>query len=84
MGFSKEEDIFPFMEFIKEIYEHVSMQFVDSWDNRKVSINGNYIQIMKELIVNMGGLSLKERVGVNKLEFWMRRTRRNSSTIRRK
>ena len=84
MGFSKEEDIFPFMEFINEIYEHVSMQFVDSWVNRKVIIDGNYFQIMKELIVNMGGLSLKERVGVNKLEFWMRRTGRNSSTIRRK
>ena len=55
----------PLMECIEGFVELVSMQIIDSWDNRRVIINKISFRIMVEVIEKVGGLSLEGKIWRN-------------------
>lgn len=56
-----EGGLLPFMECIEGYDKHVSLQFVNSWANRKVTINDMAFEMTKELISKVCGLCLEKK-----------------------
>ena len=52
-----EGGLMPFMEGMEEHDEHISMQFINSWTDKKVNINGMMFEIMEEIVARVGELS---------------------------
>ena len=47
------------MEGMQKHDEHILMQFIYSWNDKKVNINDMSFKVMEELVVSVGGLSPK-------------------------
>ena len=45
------------MEDMENHDEHILMQFINSWNDRKANINDISCKIVEELVVRVGGLS---------------------------
>ena len=55
----KQGGLIPFMEGMGGHNDHVSLKFVNSWDNKMVNINGATFEMTKELVVKVGGFSIE-------------------------
>ena len=50
-----EGSLLPFMEGMEKHDKHISMQFFNLWNERKVNINGMVFEITEEVIAGVGG-----------------------------
>ena len=57
----KEGGFIPFMQSMKGYDENCSLQFVNGWSDRRVTINGITFQVNEEVIAMAIGLSAKGR-----------------------
>ena len=57
----KEGGFIPFMEMLNGYDESCSLQFVNSWEDRKVTVNGISFHISEEVIFMVTGLAMKGR-----------------------
>ena len=55
----KEGGFIPYMQSIVGYDENCALQFVNGWNDRKVTINGITFQVNEEVIAMAAGLSLK-------------------------
>lgn len=73
----KEGSLSSFMEGMGIHDEHVSLQFMESWENKRVNINGVTFEMTKQLITQVSDHALKVSYGVNNRGSQTRLVNRN-------